>query len=74
MTEPPMSGAQFQRQVRAAADKWAERFLAAYSTAEHVRTDADRQAYVAAWFADAMEAAVKARRPALSEIADGTQE
>jgi hypothetical protein len=61
MTEP-LSGARFQREVGADPEKWAAAFLAAYAKAEGVRTDADRQAFVAAWFRDFGEAAVKAAR------------
>jgi hypothetical protein len=53
----PMSGAQFRREVGADPAKWAAQFLAAYATAEGVRTDADRQAFVTDWFRDAMNAA-----------------
>jgi hypothetical protein len=59
MTEP-LSGAQFQREVGADPEKWAAEFLAAYAQADGVRTDADRQAFVAAWFRDFGDAAVKA--------------
>jgi hypothetical protein len=62
MTEP-LSGARFQREVGADPDKWAAAFLAAYAQADGVRTDADRQAFVASWFRDAMDAAVKAAAP-----------
>ena len=41
-----MSGAQFRREVGADPAKWAAQFLAAYATAEGVRTDADRLAFV----------------------------
>ena len=58
MTEP-LSGAQFQRLVGTDPEKWAAAFLDAYAQAEGVRTDADRQAFVAQWFRDAMDAAVK---------------
>ena len=52
-----MTGAQFRREVGADPEKWAAVFLAAYAKAEGVRTDADRLAFVAQWFRDAMEAA-----------------
>jgi hypothetical protein len=58
MTEP-LSGARFQREVGADPDKWAAAFLAAYAQADGVRTDADRQAFVAGWFATAMDAAMR---------------
>lgn len=60
MSEQPLSGAQFARQAGVDPEKWAEHFIATYSDADGLRTDADRQAFVAAWFRDAMEAAVKA--------------
>ena len=61
MTDQPLSGAQFARYVGVDPEKWAEQFLAAYAQADAVRTDADRQAFVAGWFRDAMrEAAGKA--------------
>jgi hypothetical protein len=56
----PLSGAQFQREVGADPERWAAAFLAAYAQAEGVRTDADRLAFVAAWFRDFGDAAVKA--------------
>lgn len=55
----PMSGAQFQREVGADPERWAAHFLLAYAVADSVRTDADRQAFVAQWFRAAMDAAVK---------------
>ena len=62
MTEDqPMSGAQFRRHVGLDPERWAQQFLAAYAMADAVRTDADRLAFVAGWFKDAMqEAAGKA--------------
>jgi hypothetical protein len=63
MTDEPLSGAQFARQVGTDPEKWAQRFLAVYAEAEGVRADADRLAFVASWFRDAMEAAVKAADP-----------
>jgi hypothetical protein len=63
-TEPrrskPTSGAQFQRVVGADAEKWAEAFISAYAQADHVKTDAERKAFVATWFSDAMNAALAA--------------
>ena len=63
-----MSGAQFQREVGADAEKWAARFMAAADAYEGTRSDADRLAFVASWFRDAMDAAVKARGPHLSDV------
>jgi hypothetical protein len=60
MTDQPMSGAQFRRHVGLDPERWAEQFLAAYAQADAVRTDACRRAFVARWFADAMDAAAKA--------------
>jgi hypothetical protein len=62
LTEP-LSGARFSRLVGHDPDKWAAAFLGAYAQSDGVRTDADRQAFVAAWFRDAMDAAVKAAAP-----------
>ena len=55
-----MTGAQFRRHTGADPEMWAGAFLAAYAQAgaDGVRTDADRLAFVAQWFRDAMEAAV----------------
>jgi len=47
-----MAGAQFQRTVGTDAEKWAAAFLAAYASAEGLRTDADRTAFVARWLRD----------------------
>jgi hypothetical protein len=61
MNVQPMSGAQFRRHVGIDPERWAEQFLQAYAMADAVRTDADRQAFVAGWFRSAMqEAAGKA--------------
>jgi hypothetical protein len=56
----PLSGAQFARQVGADPEKWAARFLDAAGELEVSRTKAERIAFTAAWFRDAMDAAVKA--------------
>lgn len=61
MTEP-LSGAQFQRLVGIDPDKWAAAFLDAYAKTDGVRTDADRQAFVAQWFRDFADATLKAAR------------
>jgi len=53
-----MSGAEFQRAAGDDPDKWAEAFLeAAHSFTG--KNKGDRLAFVAGWFADAMEAARK---------------
>ena len=70
MTEQPLSGAEFQREVAADPYKWAARFMAAADAYEGTRSDADRLAFVAGWFKDAMDAAVKARGPSLSDVVD----
>ncbi len=61
MTDVPdystMSGAEFQRAVGVDPAKWASAFLAAYAAHDAVRTDRDRQAFVASWMRDAMDAA-----------------
>lgn len=62
MTTEPLSGAQFQRLVGTDPERWAAAFLGAYAQAEGVRTDADRQAFVAQWFRDFAEATLKAAR------------
>ena len=64
MTDKPdtttLTGAQFRREVGADPERWAAAFLAAYAQAEGVRTDADRLAFVAQWFRDAMVEASRA--------------
>jgi len=65
-----MSGAQFQRAVGVDPQKWAAAFLAAYAAADHVRTDADRLAFVASWLRDAMMAAVNAAPSQIAEMMD----
>ena len=53
-----MSGAEFQREVVTDPARWAEAFLeAAHSFTG--KNKGDRLAFVAGWFADAMEAARK---------------
>ena len=64
-----LSGARFSRLVGHDPDKWAAAFLGAYAQSDGVRTDADRQAFVAAWFRDAMDAAVKAAAPQALQVA-----
>ena len=53
-----LSGAQFRREVGTDPAKWAAAFLAAYASAEGLRTDADRTAFAAAWLRDYAEACV----------------
>jgi len=53
-----MAGAQFQRTVGTDAEKWAAAFLAAYASAEGLRTDADRTAFVTRWLRDFADACV----------------
>jgi len=65
-----MSGAEFQRSVGVCPEKWAAAFLAAYAAADHVRTDADRLAFVASWLRDAMMAAVDAAPSQIAEMMD----
>ncbi len=75
MTEDhPMSGAQFARYVGTDPEKWAEQFLQAYAQADAVRTDADRQAFVAHWFADAMDAAAGVAERYRFDLARGMEE
>jgi hypothetical protein len=54
-----MTGAQFRREVAADPEKWAGAFLAAYTKAEGLHTEADRLAFVTSWMRDAMDAAAK---------------
>ena len=60
MTEPVLNGGQFSRTVSNDPEKWARQFLAAYAETEGLRTDEDRQAFVASFFKDAMDTAVQA--------------
>ena len=53
-----LSGAEFQRVVGDDPDKWAEAFLEAACSFTGKSKD-ERLAFVAGWFADAMEAARK---------------
>ena len=70
MTEDhPMSGAQFARYVGVDPEKWAEQFLRAYAQVDAVRTDADRQAFVAGWFKSAMAEAAGKAEAAWVEVA-----
>ena len=55
-----MTGADFQRAVGVDPVMWAVAFLQCYAQADGVRTDGHRELYVAGWFRDAMDAAVKA--------------
>jgi len=64
-----MSGAQFARYVGTDPERWASQFLLAYAQADAVRTDADRLAFVAHWFADAMQEAAGKAEAALVEVA-----
>ena len=61
MTDAPLSGAQFARQVGVDPEKWAGKFLDAWAAAPiEVGTRRGELEFVTAWFRDAMEAAVKA--------------
>jgi hypothetical protein len=51
MTNDSLSGAQFRSHVGVDPQRWAQQFLLAYAQADAVRTDADRLAFVAHWFA-----------------------
>ena len=59
--KPAMTGAEFQREVADDPEKWAEAFLAVYHENKAIHTDADRLEFTTQWFADAMEAARKAK-------------
>lgn len=75
MTEDhPMSGAQFRRHVGVDPERWAAQFLLAYAQVDAVRTDADRQAFVAHWFADAMDAAAGVAERYRFDLARGMEE
>ena len=66
--KPAMTGAEFQREVADDPEKWAERFLAAYTASDAIHTDADRLEFITQWFADAMDAARKAKpKPIIEE-------
>jgi hypothetical protein len=70
MTEDqPMSGAQFRRLVGVDPNLWAREFLRAYAQVDAVRTDYERQAFVAHWFRDAMQEAAGKAEAALVEVA-----
>ncbi len=69
MIEQPLSGAEFQREVAVDPEKWAKRLYDAMEMqGEALRSEADRVAFLTRWIRDAMDAAVKARGPALSDI------
>lgn len=55
-----LSGAQFARQVGADPETWAARFLDAVTEVPTTLSRVERIAFIAAWFRDAMAAAVKA--------------
>jgi hypothetical protein len=57
-----LSGAEFQRVVGADPEKWAEAFMQRELPDTDIAT-----AEIARWFRDAMEAAVKAAKPGLSD-------
>jgi hypothetical protein len=67
--DQPMSGARFARYVGTDPERWASQFLLAYAQADAVRTDADRLAFVAGWFKDAMQEAAGKAEAALVEVA-----
>jgi hypothetical protein len=69
MTDQPMTGAEFRRHVGLDAERWAEQFLAAYAIADGINTPADRLAFVADWFRDAMKAAASTAEAAWVEVA-----
>ena len=54
-----LSGADFQREVGTDPIKWAEAFLQRHPPFKELPTHEDQVGYLAAWFADAMEAARK---------------
>ena len=71
MSEQPLSGAEFQREVGADADKWAKRLYDAMEMqGEALRSEAERVAFLAGWLRDFGDAAVKARGPSLSDVVD----
>ena len=60
--DQPLSGAQFARQVGTDPEKWAQRFIDAYTVAVGLRSDIDRLAFVTSWFRDFGEATLRAHR------------
>jgi hypothetical protein len=60
--EPPMSGAEFQRNVRDDTDSWTDQMLA---SAERNGYRVERE-WLRGWLSDAMEAARKAKPPPIN--------
>ena len=66
MTEQPLSGAEFQREVAADAEKWAKRLYDAMELqGEALRSEAERVAFLAGWLRDFGDAVLKAKPPAI---------
>jgi hypothetical protein len=66
VTEWPLSGAEFQREVAVDPEKWAKRLYDAMEgQGEALRTEADRVAFLASWFRDFGDAVLKTKPPAI---------
>ena len=63
-----MSGADFQRAVGDDPEKWAEAFMQRHVPFKAVPTREEQVAYLAKWFADAMDAA---RKNPIREVIEG---
>jgi len=65
-----MTGAQFRRYAGIDPERWAEQFLAAFRAGmPGMNSPAERQAFVANWFRDAMQAAAATAEGAWMEVA-----
>jgi hypothetical protein len=69
MTDHPMTGAQFRRYAGIDPERWAEQFLAAFANSDGVKTQADRLAFVTAFFRDAMQAGAATAEAGWMEVA-----
>ena len=66
MTEQPLSGAEFQREVAVDPEKWARRLYDAMEMqGEALRSEADRVAFLAGWFGAFGDAVLKTKPPAI---------
>jgi hypothetical protein len=64
VTEQPLSGAEFQREVAVDPEKWAKRLYDAMEMqGEALRSEADRVAFLASWFRDFGDAVLKTKPP-----------
>jgi hypothetical protein len=70
MTDHPMTGAQFRRYAGIDPERWAEQFLLAFRAGvPGMNSAAERQAFVAAFFRDAMQAAAATAEAGWMEMA-----